>query len=151
MATNREILFHSLLGDRGQPYIWGGGSGSVDAPGTGWDCSGFVNDHLMDHGLLADQDGHGPSSQSLYTMFKASEVPLDTVPDLGDLLFFGTSKSNITHVMMALNHSMCIGAQGGGSNTNSVSEAVRDEARVRVRRINYRSDLRAIVRLTWPM
>lgn len=151
MPTNREVLFHSLIHSIGTPYIWGGGSGSVDVAGTGWDCSGYVNDMLMDHGLLPDQDGHGPNSQSLFNRFAGQMLSTDVLPDLGDLVFYGSSKSNITHVMMCLNHSLCIGAQGGGSGTNNAAEAVRDEARVRVRLIRYRSDVQGIARLDWPV
>jgi hypothetical protein len=68
---------------------------------------------------------------------------------LGDLIFYGYDTSSITHVMLALNHDYCIGAQGGGEETTTLAEAVRDNAFVRIMLIDYRPDRVAIVRPPW--
>jgi NLP/P60 protein len=69
----------------GTPYIWGGMSYS------GWDCSGFVSRMYADYlGIRLNRVAQDQS-------YQGREVS-DLLP--GDLVFFGSSRSNITHVGM---------------------------------------------------
>jgi cell wall-associated NlpC family hydrolase len=73
------------LGQRGVPYVWGGESPS------GYDCSGLVQAAYRTAGVslprtAQEQFDAGP------------HLPASAQPQPGDLVFFGTSTSNVTHV-----------------------------------------------------
>ncbi|BFL71812.1 SH3 domain-containing C40 family peptidase [Anaerococcus nagyae] len=72
----------------GRPYVWGG----VD-PWNGIDCSGFTMQIYRQIGISLP---HFAQSQQRYGV----EIPLGSEA-AGDLVFFGTSLNNITHVGMA--------------------------------------------------
>ena len=72
----------------GRPYVWGG----ID-PWNGIDCSGFTMQIYRQAGISLP---HFAQSQQRYGV----EVPLGNEA-AGDLVFFGTSLNNITHVGMA--------------------------------------------------
>ena len=72
----------------GNPYVWGG----VD-PVRGIDCSGFTMQIYRQVGINLP---HFAQSQQRYGV----EVPFG-MERAGDLVFFGTSLNNITHVGMA--------------------------------------------------
>lgn len=72
----------------GRPYVWGG----ID-PWNGIDCSGFTMQIYRQAGISLP---HFAQSQQRYGV----EIPLG-MESAGDLVFFGTSLNNITHVGMA--------------------------------------------------
>lgn len=72
----------------GNPYVWGG----ID-PVRGIDCSGFTMQIYRQVGINLP---HFAQSQQRYGM----EIPFGQ-ERAGDLVFFGTSLNNITHVGMA--------------------------------------------------
>lgn len=72
----------------GRPYVWGG----ID-PWNGIDCSGFTMQIYRQIGIGLP---HFAQSQQRYGV----EVPLGS-EKAGDLVFFGTSLNNITHVGLA--------------------------------------------------
>lgn len=72
----------------GNPYVWGG----ID-PVRGIDCSGFTMQIYRQAGINLP---HFAQSQQRYGM----EIPFGQ-ERAGDLVFFGTSLNNITHVGMA--------------------------------------------------
>ena len=111
------------------------------------DCSGFTTIILQSQDVMGEQERL--SAQSQYNRWKANAVTLANV-DLGDLVFYGSSTGNITHVMLVLNKTLCIGAQGGGEATKTIGDAVATDGYVRTRKIDYRSDRVAIVRPPWP-
>lgn len=68
----------------GTPYLYGGNSKK------GFDCSGFTQYVLGHHGYSLPRTAQ--SQGDYYTKIKASEA------QKGDLVFFGSSKKNISHV-----------------------------------------------------
>lgn len=90
----------------GKPYVWGGES---EREG-GYDCSGYVYNVLNDSGLNIGRD----TAQGYYNRFKANEI--DRV-ESGALLFFGKSKTKISHIAIALNSEKMYESIGGRLNT----------------------------------
>jgi uncharacterized protein YgiM (DUF1202 family) len=148
MPDLRQILYDYVMDQIGKPYDWGG-SNAVDGAEAqeGMDCSGFTTIILQSQDVMGEQERL--SAQSQYNRWKANAVTLANV-DLGDLVFYGSSTGNITHVMLVLNKTLCIGAQGGGEATKTIGDAVATDGYVRTRKIDYRSDRVAIVRPPWP-
>ncbi len=72
----------------GNPYVWGGSSLT-----NGADCSGFVMSVYSYFGISLP---HKAQSQYYY----GTPVSIDEVQN-GDLVFYGTSTSNITHVAIS--------------------------------------------------
>lgn len=116
----------------GTPYVWGGESMSEG----GFDCSGFVYNVLNDSGIKAGRD----TAQGYYTTFKKYEVA-KTPNCSGDLLFFGKSKNNITHVAIAVSSTEMIESIGGKKNT------IKNKGKgVSISKITRRKDLVAVCR-----
>jgi cell wall-associated NlpC family hydrolase len=114
----------------GLPYKWGG-----DDPLEGFDCSGDIVEVLKSTGELP-HDGDW-NSNDLWLRFR--RVRVDT-PVAGGLVFYGTS-SKITHVMMCISATHCIGATGGWSSTTDIEIAADQNAFIKVRPITYRDDI----------
>jgi cell wall-associated NlpC family hydrolase len=85
------------LGQVGTPYVWGG-----ETPGVGFDCSGLVQAAYEVAGISLPRVAQG--------QFDAG-APLasGTVLQPGDLVFFGASTSDVTHV------GLYVGADAGRS------------------------------------
>ena len=102
--TNAEVLVAGTapvtaldwaLAQVGTPYVWGG-----ETPGVGFDCSGLVQAAYAQAGVTLPRTAQAQFDAT--TRLAASE-PLEP----GDLLFFGTSATNVTHVGIYL------GTEGG--------------------------------------
>lgn len=144
-VTTKQLLYDWLIDLLNTPYVWGGQE-AVDGNAR-FDCSGLMVEGLRRFGVIpANKD---MSAQGLYDYFKKYEVTGGV--QLGDLIFYGSSKGNIGHVMMGINDQMCVGAQGGGQNTKSVADAVSGDGYVRPMVIDYRDDRVAVVRPPWPL
>ena len=126
----------------GCPYIWGGGN-----PWTGLDCSGFVVWVYQVFGLLPSGDW---TAQGVYEHFSRQVGGNKKLFDKGDLVFYGSSIQHITHVMVRLSATLVIGASGGGRSTLTLEDARRAGAQVKVKGINYRSDIVATLHVTFP-
>ena len=138
----REHLVNLALKMLGCPYIWGGAN-----PWTGLDCSGFVVWIYQVFGLLPSGDW---TAQGLYDRFASDlNLALD-LADKGDLVFYGKSKQQITHVMLRLSPTLVVGASGGGRETLTLEEARRAGAQVKVKFIDYRKDEAATVHVKFP-
>lgn len=129
----------ALLEAEGVPYSWAAGGPSASWPGggkgknggVGWDCSGFAQGALVRLGLLSPT-ATDRSAAGLY----AASSPADG-SQVGDLAFYGSSSSSVSHVMVGMGDGQVIGASGGGSKTNA------DDPNARVKVFsspNYRSD-----------
>jgi hypothetical protein len=110
------------------PYVWGGGHGSAVGPSTGTcdgytgsikpcpatktvgvDCSGFTRwVYKLAYGV--DVLGGGNTNMHLKRMKRVSS------PQPGDLVYFGTSASNTTHVAIFLGKGQIIEAPQTGMN-----------------------------------
>lgn len=116
----------------GMPYVWGGESMSEG----GFDCSGFVYNVLNDSDIKAGRD----TAQGFYTKFKNYEVAKSPIYS-GDLLFFGKSKNNITHVAIAVSSTEMIESIGSKKNT------IKNKGKgVYISKITRRKDLVAVCR-----
>ena len=119
-----------------RPYIWGG-----NRPIDGFDCSGLVNFCLKQIGFLSSKDR---SSQMLYKTLVPLAMSSEIKPD--SILFFGKDVDSITHIAIAINQKLMIGASGGDSTTITIYNAVdRKDARVRIDKIESRKDLIASI------
>lgn len=127
--TGNDIIEHGLE-YLGVPYVWGG-----ETPKGGMDCSGFVYRVLRDCGMKVPR----LTAQGYYD--SALSYSVHTTKN-GDLLFFGKSKSNITHIGFYYNGKLL--ESGGGD--SSCYDLAHAGIGVRVRSI--RSDLVAIKRMS---
>ncbi|MGH9075514.1 MAG: NlpC/P60 family protein [Acidimicrobiales bacterium] len=96
-GTAGGIALDWALAQVGTPYVWGG-----ETPGVGFDCSGLVQAAYKVAGIALprvaqNQYGSGP------------QLPPGTPLQPGDLVFFGASSTDVTHV------GIYIGFQGGRS------------------------------------
>lgn len=122
------------------PYRWGGNTSL-----TGIDCSGFVCEVLRAGGVLKNKEDL--NAQALYDRFSKANFGIICIQGHpGCLCFYGKSTTEITHVAFCLTPTRVIEAGGGDSKTTTLDDAKARGAMVRVRRIDYRGDLVAIVR-----
>lgn len=132
-----------LLKFVGLPYIWGGNN-----PLIGFDCSGLAIEILVATGNWPH--GKDTTAQGLYDHFAkfGRKVPKErahlTSPP--DLVFFGKSPKEVTHIGICLERGLMVEAGGGGRECKTAADAAARNAFVRVRPISYRSDLVAILR-----
>lgn len=136
--TNKEVLILTIQSMLNKPYKWGGYN-----PIDGYDCSGLTQDLLAPFGLDPSGD---QTSNMLMEKFSKSGKKID-LPEFGAVLFFGKDQDKATHVSIALNGLSMIEAGGGGSRTNTIDDAKKQNAFVRIRNINRRRDIINIIRL----
>ena len=110
----------------GTPYQWAGQSFAS------FDCSGLIVEVLRSVGLITKD----LSANGLYKRFKEGrETPL---PYPGCLVFWFYSSGRAKHVAMIVNKDQIVDASGGGSKTKTRKDAIKHEAFVKIRRLNYR-------------
>lgn len=132
--TTKDFLYDYAMRMVGLPYIWGG-----DDAVKGFDCSGFVVELLKSVGLLPH---HGDwSSQAMFDMAPNRNFDSIIKSNFGDLLFFGKSAKEISHIAMALSDKLLIEAGGGDSTVVSPEVAEKKNAFIRIRPIGSRKDL----------
>jgi len=121
----------------GKPYIWG-----ANGPDT-FDCSGFAQFVLGEIGL--DDPKEDLAADGLYRRFKQSQNGTVIPKGLcGALVFYGIP-NRVTHVAVCLDDINMIEAGGGGPKTKTVEIARKQKAEVRIKLINRRKDIVAIV------
>lgn len=125
----------------GLPYIWG-----AKDPQLGLDCSGLIyNIFKYDLKIMPSTI---MNSQQYYNYFKVtnSVSVLPGCTDLGDLVFFGSSTENITHIAICLSRDFMIEAAHGGPNIINKLQADMVGAKVMVNPITRRRDCVAAIR-----
>lgn len=114
----------------GSPYKWGG-----EGPyNVGFDCSGLVLEGLRAFGFHGNAD---LTAQGIFDKF-ATGTNSSSEVRTGVLLFFGKSRTQITHIGVAINNNQFIEAGGGDSHTVA-------KGMVRIRPLSWRRDLIASV------
>lgn len=110
------------------PYVLGGNYPTD----KGVDCSGLILEGLRSIGLWGAQDA---TSQQIFT-FYCQNCKMPENPQAGDLIFYGNSRSEITHVAICFNSFQVLEA-GGTDKAGGV----------RLRPLTWRKDQVAILRL----
>lgn len=128
LNEKRQLAREVAMSYIGTFYIWGG-----DDP-SGMDCSGFAIEILKSVGLFPSSSD--TTAKGLFLTY----IRVDT-PKLGCLVFYGKGESSISHVEFCLNDVLSIGASGGTSRTRTVKDAIRDNAFIKIRPMNRRSDV----------
>jgi len=129
--TKRELALKYLWVWLGTQYSFGGND-SLE----GFDCSGIVIEVLQSVGILPhkfDDTAHG-----LYLKYKDNLVEGDDIRP--GCLVFWFRDGRARHVMMIHSHGYVIGACGGGKETKTKKDAIRDDAFVKMRPISYNGD-----------
>jgi cell wall-associated NlpC family hydrolase len=88
----------------GTPYRWGGNGATND----GWDCSGLTTAAYAAAGITIPR-----TAQTQYNA--GPKLSTTTTPQPGDLLFYGTRPTNITHVGIATSPTTMIDAPNQGT------------------------------------
>jgi len=112
----------------GTPYIYGGDDFS------GFDCSGLIVETLQSVGFIKHKSDY--TADGLYNLLKNGRQI--SVPYHGCLVFWFNTQGQASHVAMCLNNRQIIESGGGGSDTDTVEDAIQRNAYVRIRRLNYR-------------
>ena len=123
-ARRRAVIY--LQKWIGHFYLWAG-----DDP-SGFDCSGLIVEVLKSVGLI--RPNIDMTANNLYFWFK-EEFP--AIPKAGNLVFWFNGNKAI-HVEMMVDNDHVIGASGGGSKTKTISDAIKHNAFVKMRPLNYR-------------
>ena len=127
-ARRRAVIY--LQKWIGHFYLWGG-----DDP-SGFDCSGLILEVLKSVGLI--KPNIDMTADNLYRWFNKNRI---VKPGSGKLVFwFGQDvRSNkAIHVEMMIDNDHTVGASGGGSATVTIQDAIKHNAFVKMRPINYR-------------
>lgn len=100
-AARRESLKNTALRFLGVPYLWGG------TTPKGFDCSGLVQRVFRLNGILIPRDS------DMQARFGRARTPggADELRG-GELLFFGNSPAQITHVAISLSEGLFVHAHG---------------------------------------
>lgn len=125
----------------GTPYIWGGSH-----PAKGFDCSGLIQHILASVGMDPAGD---QTAQALYDHFIKNGDEVWGFKT-GALVFYGHDIQSITHISMCVNSFQVIEAGGGGSKTIDTQSAVAAEAYVRIRPVDHRKDVIAVIFPRYP-
>lgn len=106
----------------GDPYAWGGTSPS------GFDCSGFTQYVFAQYGISLPHSAAGQTNDGFY-------VP-ETQLKPGDLVFFSTYTSGISHVGIYIGNDQFISAAGSHIKIDSLSESYWANSYVTARQID---------------
>lgn len=126
----REIAMRTAWAYLGKPYVWGG-----DDPIAGFDCSGYVIEYCKSGGVLPREGDW--RARDLYPMFPIVDEPYE-----GCLVFYGDP---IIHVEICIDSVFSIGASGGGSSTNTLADAIKQNAYIKIRPFRSRDGIYGFV------
>ena len=134
----KELVANYLRGLMFTPYIYGG-----QGP-LGIDCSGLIIEGFRAIGLIGAKADF--NAQGLHDYFSALHLGMSIREgELGALAFFGRKKSEIVHVGFCLNDKLMIEAGGGDKTVTDLETAKTKNAFVRMRPLNSKRDLVAII------
>jgi D-gamma-glutamyl-meso-diaminopimelic acid endopeptidase CwlS len=127
---NRKYWFLKVVESfLNMPYRWGG-----DDP-TGFDCSGMVVEGLRACGLMGLNEDL--SALGLWHKFKGRETPL---PERGALVFWFHDNGKAKHVAVCLDTEVCLTADGGGRHIQTLADAIKHNAFIKILPIDHRKD-----------
>ena len=126
-----EIMFkETCLQFLNIPYKWGGAN-----PLEGMDCSGLAQVILAQYGVDPKGD---QTAQHLYDWVLLAGRGSST--DTGALAFYGKNVERISHVAIHIDRHQVLEAGGGGSKTQTLEDAIKQSAYIRVRPRAQRKD-----------
>lgn len=134
-------ISHYMMKFIGTEYVWGGKTV------RGWDCSGICSEALQAF-------GHIPlhrvmNSQMLHNYLTDRYYEVEFPHDMSNaVLFFGKSRTQITHIAIAIDSQLLVEASGEG---RPKSNSKNDSGWVRIRPIKHRRDLLLALDLDAPM
>jgi cell wall-associated NlpC family hydrolase len=102
-SATATLAVQVALAQVGTPYVWGG-----ESPGAGFDCSGLVQYAYAHAGIALPR-----TAQTQYN--RGPLLAVVTEPAAGDLLFFGTDPTHVTHVGIALGEGRMVDAPHTGA------------------------------------
>jgi len=116
----------------GDWYQWGGSSPD------GFDCSGFACEVLQAVGKIHRKEDL--TAQEIWERFALQRVPS---PYAGCFVFYTSASdpSRVIHIELCINEVLSVGASGGGSNTLTKADAIRDQAFIKVRPFGMRANI----------
>lgn len=130
----------------GTPYRWGGAD-TID----GFDCSGLVLELLWSQGMWPK--GEDANAAEIYRRYAKAGCEIVRAPankivfEPGMLAFYGANLADITHIAMVFDTGgTIIEAGGGNSKTVDRATAAAQNAFVRLRRLDHRSDFLVTLR-----
>lgn len=130
-SARRRAFLDWLLKQSGKPVLWAQKGPDV------FDCSGLVTRGFAEVGVPG-LDPNFTNTDKLWAW-----LPPTDKPERGDLVFYGGTKPNdVEHVMIYWGEGWVFGACGATSKITTIQEARIAGARVRSRKLGYRSDFR---------
>lgn len=129
----RELFLYVLEQNLFKPYLWGGND-----PIAGFDCSGLVIEGLKSTGILPKSGDW--TAEDLFNKFRHGLPGFKDVTELqpGTLLFWDWNNVGkkvhvevVWHIIDGIAYT--IGASGGGSKTDSLQDAIDQDAYVKIR------------------
>jgi len=124
----QEFIEYAQWMGQGVFYRWGG-----DDP-SAWDCSGLAIECLQSFGLFPDK-----SDTTADGLLKRFSAQVCDSPTLGCLVFY-LKQGKAYHVGIYVGGGRYISAEGGGRTTNSRATAIKQNAYVRERPVDSRSE-----------
>ena len=138
--VNRFI--EEALSHKGTPYKWGG-----DDP-SGFDCSGFVVECLKSVGLMGEHED-ATANDLMIRFSRQNKINCKLqFPVPGALIFQLRQDETAKHVEICVDTISKIGANGGGSNTQTEENAWDVNAFIKTRTI--KPDARQVIIYPFP-
>lgn len=111
-----------------------------------FDCGSLVQQILRDIGFIKDRRDRSSQMMYDYLIEREDRVFSNKVMP-NSIVFFGKSKDKISHVGIAIDKEFMICASSGDRSTTSIAIAIKQDAKVKIQRINYRNDQVAVINL----